>query len=118
MALKNLTKIPKEWGIYSPKTKLAVRLIFQPVTAGGRPPDRPPTVKNMTVGGTRSTAQKQRAKLSGRSTAPVDRALCLANVHKSVHIGRPTLGYGRPARSTARACQALFWVRKQGLKIL
>ena len=72
-ALKNLTKIPKEWGLYRPNPKTSRWLYFSASTAGGRPAGRPPTVENMTVGETRSTAQKQRAKLSGRSTDPVDR---------------------------------------------
>ena len=67
----------------------------------------------MTVGGSRSTAQIQRAGLSG----PVDRpdteskalwsgrptgrpALCLPNVHKAVHVSRPLRStgpwFGRP----------------------
>ena len=93
-ALKNLIKIPKKWGIYRPKRKLAVRLICQPDRLAVDRPGRPPTVINMTVGETwstaRSTAQIQRAKLSG----PVDRPMCLPDVHKVVHVGRPL---GRPA---------------------
>ena len=41
LAQKILAKISKEWGLYRPKQKLAVRLIWQPDRlAVGRPADR------------------------------------------------------------------------------
>jgi len=101
--------------IYRPRRKLAVRLFSQRGTAGGRPPGRPPTVKNM---GHPIDRPVDRRKTESRAFCPVDRPLCLANVHRSVHIDRPTdrpaLDPGRLARSTARAWQPLFWVRKIG----
>ena len=82
-------------------------------TAGGRPPGRPPTVNFSTVGGSRSTArstaQKQRAELSG----PVDRLVNRPNARprraQVVHVGRPPPGsvdrtVDRPrSRSTRRS---------------
>ena len=87
----------RDRGLYRPKQKTSRWLFLQPDTAGGRPPGRPPTVIIMTVGDLRSTVEKHRAELSGPVDRPVDRPLCLANVHRSVHVGRPTLGPGRPA---------------------
>ena len=104
-ALKNLTKNSNKWGLNSPLQKLAVLLFLSARTAGGRPPGRPPTVIFFTVGNPRST---------GRSTGKKTES-------RALWSGRPP---GRPAqvpaqraqscarRSTARACQALFWVRK------
>ena len=52
----------------------------------------------------RSTAQIQRARLSGPVDRPVGRPTVLPDVHSSVHVGRLQ---GRPAlvRSTDLACQ-------------
>ena len=97
LALKILFKTPKKWGIYSPNRKLAVRLIWQP--------DRPGSTGRSTANGhkydrwgirstARSTAQIQRAKLSGPVDRPVGRPTVLPDVHKAVHVGRPS---GRPA---------------------
>ena len=55
--LKILAKNPKRWGLYRPNQKLAVRLSCQPDRLTGRPPGRPPTVKNPTVGKSRSTSR-------------------------------------------------------------
>jgi len=70
--VKTLAKIPKSWGLYRPKQKLAVRLSWQPDRLPVGRPGRPPTVRNVTVGATRSTGtvdpNKQRAELSD----PVD----------------------------------------------
>jgi len=51
----------------------------------------------------------------------VDRLKYQPNMHKFVHVGRPVRstvsGSGRPSRSTARAWQKAFWVRKTWFKI-
>ena len=113
---KNLIKVPKKWGLNSLLQKLAVGCFYN-------------------LDGWRSTARStanghkydrwrnpvDRPKTESKALWPVDRsvdrALCLANVHKSVYVGRPTLDLGRPARSTARSWQAAIWVRKNMLKI-
>ena len=90
-------------------------LIWQPDRPAVDRPGRPPTVINMTVGQSRSTArptaQIQRAdfsvtvgrpvdrpdtesKLSGPVDRSVDRPTVPPDVHSSVHVGRPQ---GRPA---------------------
>ena len=78
----------KKWGIYSPNRKLAVRLIWQPDRPAVDRPGRPPTVKNMTVGAPRSTAQIQRAdslfRSTGRSTAQIQRAKLSGPVDRPV----------------------------------
>ena len=114
LALKILVKTPKKWGIYRPNRKLAVGLIWQPDRLAVGRPGRPPTVRNVTVGATRSTArptaqiqradslirsaarptarptaQIQRARLSDPVGRPADRPTVPADVHKSVHVGRP-----------------------------
>ena len=103
----------KRWGIYSPNRKLAVRLIWQPDRLAVDRPSRPPTVKNMTVGEirstARSTAQIQRAKLSGPVDRTVDR-ICVCQTCTGLctsvdRNGRPALGsvdraVDRPGLST------------------
>ena len=114
--LKILFKIPKEWGLYTPNPKTSRWLKLSAKAAGGRPAGRPPTVIFMTVGRSRSTTQKQRAKLS----RPVDRPKCLANVHRLVHVGRPpsrpTLG---PVDRSVDRQSLAGWVlgQKIGFKI-
>ena len=71
MLLNILSKTLKRWGIYRPKRKLAVRLICQPDRLAVDRPGRSPTVRNMTVGANRSTAQIQRADFS----VPIDRSV-------------------------------------------
>ena len=91
-ACKILVKTPKKWGIYRPLQNIAVRLICQPDRLGGRA-GRPPTVINMTVGAARSTAQIQRAELSG----PVDRPAHCASRRAQVCARRSTGSWlGRP----------------------
>ena len=68
--MKNLAKIPKEWGLYRPNRKLAVRLIWQPDRPAVNRPGRPPTVKNMTVGEIRAV---DRPDTESRLSGPVDR---------------------------------------------
>ena len=104
MALKILVKNPKRWGINSPQTKLAVRADLAALSAGGRPAGRPPTVIFLTVGRSRSTArstaQKQRAKLSGRSTEPnawpTCTSLCTLVDRPVDRLGNPVDRPGRP----------------------
>ena len=112
LLLKIFFKNTKQWGIYSPKTKLAVRLIWQPdrlavdrpvdrqrsyfwpLGKPGRPPGRPKQTESSALG-------------SGRP--PGRPRLCLPDVHKSVHVGQPQGSAGpwcgRPFRSTDLACQ-------------
>ena len=108
LALKILAKIPKKWGFYRPIRKLAVRLSWQPDRLPVGRPDRPPTVRNVTVGQTRSTArstQTNREQSSQlRSTVRVDRPCvcqtCTALCTSVDLTGRPALGTvdpcGRP----------------------
>ena len=106
--MKILSKLPKRWGIYTPIRKLAVRLMWQPDRPGGRPAGRPPTVKNVTVGQTRSTARSTQTNRElcsqTRSTASVDRS-CVCQTCTSLctsvdRKGRPAHGAvdrsGRP----------------------
>ena len=103
---KILRKNSRQWGIYNPNTKTSRWLIFQPETAGGRPPGRPPTVIFLTVGSLRSTGRSTVKKTESKALwsvdRPVDRPKNLANVHWSVHVGRPTLGPGRPTLGPGR----------------
>jgi len=77
--VKTLAKIPKNWGLYKPNRKLAVRLIWQPDRLAVDRPGRPPTVRNMTVGQNRSTARStqtnrelcSQTRSTARSTGPV-----------------------------------------------
>ena len=120
---KVLSKSPKKWGIYSPFRKLAVSLICQPDRLSvDRPvdrqrskirpleqPGRPPGYREL-GSLVRSTAQIQRAKLSG----PVDRPTVPADVHSSVHIGRPPCRPypGSVDRTVDRpGPSAQYWVR-------
>ena len=84
MLLKVLPKTSHKIQIYRLEKKLAVGLIFQPWRLAVDRPCRPPTVKNLTVGASRSTA---------RSTVPIQRANALWPVDHSVDRGKP---YGRP----------------------
>jgi len=87
-SLKILAKNPREWGLYRPNQKLAVRLICQsdrppvdrqrskirPLEQTGRPPGRPKNTES-------------RLLCSGRPARST--AHCASSVHKSVHVGRP-----------------------------
>jgi len=98
----------------SPKTSRLADLSAR--QAGGRPAGRPPTVINMTVGASgrppgRSHIYREQW-LSVRSTARSTDPVAWPDVHGDVHVSRPVLEYGRPARLTARTWQPIFWVRK------
>ena len=86
-----MAKIPKNWGLYRPNRKLAVRLIWQPDRLAVDRPGRPPTVRNMIVGANRSTARPtaeiQRVGLSDPVDRPVDRP---DTESKALWSGRPT----------------------------
>ena len=115
---KILTKNSKQWGIYSPQSKTSRWDCLSVLAAGGRPAGRPPTVIFMTVGKSRSTAQNQRAKLSGRSTArstvPWTWPTCTSLCTSVDRPGRPTLGPvdrpGRPPEPDRRQSGSKNWV--------
>ena len=112
--VKTLAKIPKNWGLYRPKQKLAVRLIWQPDRLAVGRPGRPPTVRNVTVWAARSTPryreQSSLVRSAARPTVPVaaKRAQVCARRSTQGSIG---LWCGRPVRSADLACQPLFWDR-------
>ena len=126
-----MAKIPKEWGLYRPKQKLAVRAELAALTGAGRPVRSTANGQNCdrwAPAVDRSGRPKQpesRALIPGRparSTDPTREQSCslsvdlsgrptrlAADVHRSVHVGRPNrstgLWCGRPTRSTDQACQ-------------
>jgi len=125
----------KRWGIYSPKRKLAVRLICQsdrtpvdrsvdrqrskirPLEQSGRPPGRPPRYReqgSLVRSIARSTAQIQRAKLSGPVDRSVDRiCVCQTCTRLCTSVdrnGRPALGSVDPAVDR-HGLSATVWVR-------
>ena len=117
---KSWPKSPKRWGLYRPIRKLAVRLMWQPDRLDGRPPGRPPTVKNVTVRQTRSTARSTQTNRElcsqTRSTGPVPARRAQVCARRSTH------GVDRPmVRSTVRVdrpgLSAQTWVRTNMLKI-
>ena len=97
LAQKILEKNSKQWGIYSPNTTLAVRVICQSDRPSvDRPVDRqrskirplePPVDRAV-------DRNKQRALLSVPVDRPVDRPTVSARRAQAVHVGRP---FGRLA---------------------
>ena len=93
-----MAKIPKNWGLYRLIRKLVVRLSWQPDRLPVDRPGRPPTVRNMTVGQTRSTGPVDPNKQRADYSAPVDRpgrpptvpATCTSLCTSVDRSGRPT----------------------------
>ena len=113
-AQKFLEKNSYKWGIYRPQKNIAVgsrnalpvdrpTVKFCPLAATGRPP--------------RSTQTNRELCSQTRSTRTVDRP-CLPNVHRFVHVGRPTRSTDfKPSRLVRRLVDWLKpgtenWVRK------
>ena len=116
--VKTLTKIPKSWGLYRPKQKLAVRLSWQPDRLPVGQPGRPPTVRNVTVGATRSTArstqinreQSSLIRSAARPTVPVSAKHAQGCARRSTRNGRPALGSADRAADRP-GLSATDWVR-------
>ena len=128
---KVLSKSSKRWGIYSPKRKLAVRLICQfdrpavdrpvdrqrskirPLEQFGRPP-RYREQGSLVRSTARPTAQIQIAKLSGPVDRPADR-ICVCQMFTRLctsvdRNGRPALGSVDPTVDRP-GLSATVWVR-------
>ena len=121
-SLKTLAKIPKRWGLYRPKQKLAVRAELAALTGNGRPASRPSNGHILTRWSYRSTArstqtnreQSSLQRSTVRSTGPLCCQTC-TSLCTSVdrEIDRPWSG--RPTRSTGKACQPVPGLHSYGI---